>query len=561
MSAPVIVVAVDDERLRDALVANLGPRFSPHYEVICGPSRWATARLKSLADEGRDVALVMAATDLPDLGIGGVELLAKVRRRHPRARRQLLVDRGEWRGHPIREAMILGLVDSYVFVPWGQRERWLFLPVTEALADWERSRPPEEVAVTVVGESAARRSYELRDIFSRAAIPFIFVDPESADGAALLAEDGGVSSAQRLPLLLMASGARLADPTDAQIVEQLGFLSEPPDRVYDVAVVGAGPSGLSAAVYATSEGLSTVLVSPGVPGGQAGTSSMIRNYLGFPRGLAGVELTTRAFEQAWLFGTEMVLADTVVGIAPDGDHRLVTTSRGRLRARAVVLATGVDWRRLEVPSLEAFFGVGVFYGAAVSEADAMTGRQVVVVGGGNSAGQAAIHLNKRAGGVTVAVRGPSLAETMSDYLIREIDASPTITLRHNTEVVDATGRGRLERLILRDNRTGSTETLAADALFVMIGAEPRTDWLGEVVARDTAGYLLTGPDVPAAAWPLERPPLFLETSLPGVFAVGDVQHGSTKRVATSVGSGAMAIRLVHQYLAETADRPEETSSR
>jgi len=561
MSAPVIVVAVDDERLRDALVANLGPRFSPHYEVICGPSRWATERLKSLADEGRDVALVMAATDLPDLGIGGVELLAKVRRRHPRARRQLLVDRGEWRGHPIREAMILGLVDSYVFVPWGQRERWLFLPVTEALADWERSRPPEEVAVTVVGESAARRSYELRDIFSRAAIPFIFVDPESADGAALLAEDGGVSSAQRLPLLLMASGARLADPTDAQIVEQLGFLSEPPDRVYDVAVVGAGPSGLSAAVYATSEGLSTVLVSPGVPGGQAGTSSMIRNYLGFPRGLAGVELTTRAFEQAWLFGTEMVLADTVLGIAPDGDHRLVTTSRGRLRARAVVLATGVDWRRLEVPSLEAFFGVGVFYGAAVSEADAMTGRQVVVVGGGNSAGQAAIHLNKRAGGVTVAVRGPSLAETMSDYLIREIDASPTITLRHNTEVVDATGRGRLERLILRDNRTGSTETLAADALFVMIGAEPRTDWLGEVVARDTAGYLLTGPDVPAAAWPLERPPLFLETSLPGVFAVGDVQHGSTKRVATSVGSGAMAIRLVHKYLAETADRPEETSSR
>jgi thioredoxin reductase (NADPH) len=232
----------------------------------------------------------------------------------------------------------------------------------------------------------------------------------------------------------------------------------------------------------------------------------------------------------------MVLADTVLGIAPDGDHRLVTTSRGRLRARAVILATGVDWRRLEVPSLEAFFGVGVFYGAAVSEADAMTGRQVVVVGGGNSAGQAAIHLNKRAGGVTVAVRGPSLAETMSDYLIREIDASPTITLRHNTEVVDATGRGRLERLILRDNRTGSTETLAADALFVMIAAEPRTDWLGEVVARDTAGYLLTGPDVPAAAWPLDRPPLFLETSLPGVFAVGDVQHGSTKRVATSVGS-------------------------
>ena len=281
---------------------------------------------------------------------------------------------------------------------------------------------------------------------------------------------------------------------------------------------------------------------------------MIRNYLGFPRGLAGTELTNRAVEQAWLFGTEMVLADQAVGLAADGRYRLVTTRRGRLRARAVVLATGVDWRRLEVPSLEAFFGVGVFYGAAVSEADAMTGRQVVVVGGGNSAGQAAIHLAKRASDVTIAVRGPSLAETMSDYLIREIDASPRIPLRRNTEVVDAAGRGRLESLVLRDNVTGSTETFAADALFVMIGAEPRTDWLDGVVARDPAGYVLTGADVPPETWPLERPPAFLETSLPGVFAVGDVQHGSTKRVATSVGSGAMAIRLVHQYL---ADLPED----
>jgi thioredoxin reductase (NADPH) len=275
---------------------------------------------------------------------------------------------------------------------------------------------------------------------------------------------------------------------------------------------------------------------------------MIRNYLGFPRGLAGSELTNRAVEQAWLFGAEMVLADQAIELAADGQHRLVTTRRGRLRARTVVLATGVDWRRLEVPSLEAFFGAGVFYGAAVSEADAMTGRQVVVVGGGNSAGQAAIHLAKRASRVTIAVRGPSLAETMSDYLIREIDASPRIALRRNTEVVGAAGRGRLESLVMRDNVWGSTETFAADALFVMIGAEPRTDWLDGVVARDPAGYVLTGADIPAVAWPLARPPAFLETSLPGVFAVGDVQHGSTKRVATSVGSGAMAIRLVHQYL-------------
>jgi thioredoxin reductase (NADPH) len=346
----------------------------------------------------------------------------------------------------------------------------------------------------------------------------------------------------------MYPGVVLVDPDDVQLVEQMGFASSPPDRPCDVAVVGGGPSGMSAAVYATSEGLSTVLVSPGVPGGQAGTSSMIRNYLGFPRGLPGAELTTRAVEQAWLFGTEMVLADEVVGLAADGEYRLLTTRRGRLRARAVVLATGVDWRRLDVPSLDAFVGSGVFYGAAVSEAEAMAGRRVVVVGGGNSSGQAAIQLARRAQAVTIAIRGPSLSVTMSDYLIREIEASTTIALKCNTEVVDAVGAGRLEAVALRDNVSGQTATFDTDALFVMIGAEPHTDWLDGVVARDPAGYLLTGDDVPSECWPLHRPPAFLETSLPGVFAVGDVQHGSTKRVATSVGSGAMAIRLIHQYL-------------
>ena len=554
MPVAVILVAVDDPSVQAVAADDLARRFTPDYEVLGGSSSWVRDQLDALADAGRDVALVLAATDLPEAGIGGVELLADVRRRHPLARRLLLVDRGRWRGHPVREAMILGQVDSYVFVPWAQRERWLYLPVTEALADWERGQPTEHVAATMVGEPDSRRAYELRDIFSRAAIPFEFLDWESDEGAAVLAEHGG--SRPDLPLLLMHPNAVLTNPDDVEIVEQLGFVSAPPAGECDVAIIGAGPSGMSAAVYATSEGLRTVMVTPGVPGGQAGTSSMIRNYLGFPRGLAGSELTNRAVEQAWLFGTEMVLADQAVELSADGPHRVVTTRRGRLRARAVVIATGVDWRRLEVPALEAFFGVGVFYGAAISEAEAMSGRQVVVVGGGNSAGQAAIHLAKRAAGVTIAVRGPSLAETMSDYLIREIAASPRITLRRNTEVVDAAGRGRLESLVLRDNVTGSAETFAADALFVMIGAEPRTDWLDGVVARDPAGYLLTGSDIPADAWSLDRPPAFLETSLPGVFAVGDVQHGSTKRVATSVGSGAMAIRLVHQYL---ADLPESSS--
>jgi thioredoxin reductase (NADPH) len=277
---------------------------------------------------------------------------------------------------------------------------------------------------------------------------------------------------------------------------------------------------------------------------------MIRNYLGFPRGLAGSELTTRAIEQAWLFGTEMVLAERVMRIRADGDDRVLETDSGPLVAKAVVIATGVDWRRLEAPGLDTLLGTGVFYGAALSEAEAMTARRVVVVGGGNSAGQAAIYLARRAKTVTVVVRGQSLEESMSAYLIQEIDAAPNIDVLPGTEVVAGVGRGHLEGLNLRDNGTQQTSMVPADALFVMIGAQPRTDWLDQTVARDPRGYVLTGPDIPPEAWPLPRPPAFLETSLPGVFAVGDVQHDSTKRVATSVGAGAMAIRLIHNYLAD-----------
>jgi thioredoxin reductase (NADPH) len=316
MSVPVILVVVDDASVRAALDTDLGRRYRPDFEVLTVGSRRATVQLDELADAGRDVAVVLTAADLPEAGIGGVELLADVRRRHPQTRRLLLVDRAQWRGHPVREAMVLGQVDSYVFVPWAQREPWLYLPVTEALADWERSRPAEEVAATIVGDPKSRRAYELRDIFSRAAIPFEFLDAASEEGAAVLTERGG--SQPDLPLLLMHPDAVLTNPDDVEIVEQLGFVSAPPEGERDVAVIGAGPGGMSAAVYATSEGLRTVVVTPGVPGGQAGTSSMIRNYLGFPRGLAGSELTNRAVEQAWLFGAEMVLADQAVGLVAEG---------------------------------------------------------------------------------------------------------------------------------------------------------------------------------------------------------------------------------------------------
>jgi thioredoxin reductase (NADPH) len=320
-------------------------------------------------------------------------------------------------------------------------------------------------------------------------------------------------------------------------------------------VVGAGPAGLAAAMYGASEGLGTALLEPEATGGQAGTTSMIRNYLGFPRGISGTELAYRAFHQAIGFGADIVYGQRAVGLHAAGSDRVVTLGDGtEVTSRAVVLAMGVNWRRLGVASLEALVGTGVFYGAATSEAQAMKGEQVFVVGGGNSAGQAAVHLASYAAQVTMLVRGPSLAETMSEYLVRELEATANLTLRYNTEAVDGHGDGRLSGLTLNDRISGATETVPATALFVLIGAEPHTGWLPDTLRRDRWGFVVTGTDLlvdgqPPAGWPLDRPPMPLETSLPGVFAAGDVRHGSTKRVAGAVGEGSVAIRLVHEYLA------------
>ena len=328
----------------------------------------------------------------------------------------------------------------------------------------------------------------------------------------------------------------------------------------DVLIVGAGPAGLAAAVYAASEGFAAQVLEPAVPGGQAGTSSHIRNYLGFPYGLSGDELTQRAVQQAWLFGAELILSQSATGLRASGDDRLVRLSDGaEVAAKVVILATGVAWRRLGVPSLEALNGAGVFYGAAGSEARAMRGEDVFVVGAGNSAGQAAIHLSAYAASVTIVTIDQRLGEFMSDYLVQKIEATPNITVVLDTEVVEGHGRQRLEGLTLRDRHAGATRTVPASAVFVLIGAEPRTDWLEGVVERDERGYVLTGRDLQGdgrlpGGWPLERPPLSLETSLPGVFAAGDVRYRSIKRVASAVGEGSIAVQLVHEYLADLQER-------
>ena len=475
---PVIAVVIDEQDTRERLAADLRQRYAADFTVL----ELGSADAAHTIDEAETLAVVISTVELA-AGATGVELLGGVRRTHPDTRRVLLVGRGQWGSHPVRRAMVLGEVDGYLFVPWQPREQWLYLPMAEYLAEWSRTQAPELTAVTIVGRRWDDRSHALRDILSRASVPYAFYEPDSQEGAAALAEMGLDGSV--LPAVGFHTGEVAADPSDLDLTEMLGFLTSRPRLPCDVAIVGAGPAGLSAAVYAASEGLSTMIIDPSIPGGQAGTSSRIRNYLGFPRGVSGGELVNRATEQAWLFGADFLLARRVERLHRSDDGYVLSLSdHTEVTARAVVLATGVEWRRLGVESVESFLGAGVFYGAAGSEADALRGEHVYVIGGGNSAGQAAVHLARHAKSVTILIRGESLAASMSDYLISELDAIENFSIRATTEVVGASGDTRLERLTLRDRSSGAEETVDAAALFVMIGGQPYTDWLpAETPAR------------------------------------------------------------------------------
>ena len=509
--------------------------------------------LEDHAETGRAVAAVFVADSA---ACGGHEFRTAVRETHPHVQRVLCVGRGEWnKEHPAVEAMRTGQAEAYVFVPWVLRERWLYLPVTELLADWEATQRPAAEVVRIVGEERERRAHELRDVFARIGIPYGFYPPSAPEAAAILEHAEGP---RRLPVVSFSSGTVLADPTWERLVQALGFSTEPQVARCDLAIVGGGPAGLAAAVYGASEGLATMLIEPRFPGGQAGTSSRIRNYLGFPTGLSGRDLTNRALEQAWFFGARLALSRRATGLVPTGDgYRVDLEGGASIAARTVVISPGVTWRRLEVPALDELLGAGVFYGAAVSDAATVDGARVFIVGAGNSAGQAAVHLAAAGASVTLVVRGASLGASMSDYLVRELEGTPTIRVRLRTEVVGVGGRTQLTGLTLRSNADGSHEDVPADFLYIMIGAHAHTDWLDGAIARDQQGYVLTGSDVRdqgGLAWPLERPPMLLETSLPGVFAAGDVRHGSVKRVASAVGEGSIAVRLVHLRLAELAER-------
>jgi thioredoxin reductase (NADPH) len=455
----------------------------------------------------------------------------------------------------LHRALALGQVDRFVEKPWRSPEEWLYPELSEALALWWRAHGPKLERVRVIGPQWDGRSHELRDLFTRNAIPFGFYPADTTDAQALLNEHAPKSAT--FSILVLVDDKVLIDPSNGEIAEAMGGTTRSALPCCDITIVGAGPAGLAAAVYAASEGLQTVVIEAEAVGGQAGTSSMIRNYLGFPRGVSGQDLAARAEDQAQQFGAQFVYTQSGTGLRAEGLDRIVTLSDGsEITSRTVVLATGVAYRRLGIPALERLVGKGVFYGA-VSEARAMRGEHVFVVGAGNSAGQVERRLAEYAARVTILARGESLADSMSAYLIDELAVTPHIEIRTGTTVEDGRGQHRLKELVLRDLARGQVETVGAGALFVLIGAAPRTEWLDGTLERDDRGYILACRDLAPRYEPLrnlwprqDRPPFPLETSLPGVFAVGDVRHNSVKRVASAVGTGAMAIASAHAYLAE-----------
>ncbi|WP_445150686.1 FAD-dependent oxidoreductase [Baekduia sp. Peel2402] len=545
MPLPLILVIDGDTAVLDAVEAQLDRRYGGDYRVVAAND--PDTALDTLAT-GEEVALILIARTLA--GVTGGGLLERARQLHPHAKCGLMVAWDALADPPtaaaIVDAIALGAIDYYVPLPAAWPDEVFHHTIATFLLEWATEQRKVPHTVHIIGAEWSGRAHELRETFQSCAAPHTFSLADSEEGRRLLAR---TSPPITLPVMILPDGRALSDPSNAEIAEAAGAPTDFDGSDFDVVIVGAGPAGLSAAVYGASEGLRTLVIDERGIGGQARSSSAIRNYLGFPRGVSGSRLAELAHEQAAVFGASFVFMHHVTTLTRADDQLTLTLADDRsVNAAAVILATGASYRRLDVPSLEALTGAGVFYGGPASLAHALSGTDVFVAGGANSAGQAALHLARYARRVTLVVRGPALEAGMSHYLVQEIGATANIEVRTGTTITGGGGDGRLRELVLRDGPSGGEETVAADALFVLIGANPHTEWLPAEIARDDHGFLRTGDDVPGdgdAAWPLDRRPFALETSLPGVLAAGDVRHGSVKRVASAVGEGSIAVRFVH----------------
>ncbi|MGH2593574.1 MAG: FAD-dependent oxidoreductase [Anaerolineae bacterium] len=546
MAKPMLFTIDDDPAVLNAVERDLRKQFGRDYRILKADSGAAALEsLKQLQQRGEAVALFLADQRMPQMT--GVQFLEQTRALYPDAKRVLLT------AYADTEAAINAInrvaLDYYLMKPWDPPEERLYPVLQDLLDDWLAAfRPPFE-GIRVIGHRWSPAVHQIKDFLARNQVPYQWLDIETDDQARRLVESLGSEAAQ-LPLVLFPDGSHLAQPKNVQIAEKIGLKTRAGMPFYDLIIVGAGPAGLAAAVYGASEGLRTLLIEKDAPGGQAGTSSSIENYLGFPRGLSGAELARRAVAQASRFGVEILTPAEATGIRLKDSYRIVTLSDGtEVSCHALLIATGVSYRMLDIPGLDALTGAGVYYGAAITEAMSCRDKDVFIVGGGNSAGQGAMYLSKYARSVTMLVRGDSLADSMSQYLIDQIHATPNVAVRTRAAVVGVRGATGLESITLCNDATGQEQVVSAGALFVFIGAQPRTDWVAGVVERDEYGFIKLCAGTRPKGWPLERLPYLLETNVPGIFVAGDVREQSMKRIASAVGEGAMAIYFIHQYLA------------
>ena len=555
MAKPVLLAVDDDREVLRAIERDLRRKYGSDYRILrAGSGQEAMEIVRELKVRNSSIALFLIDQRMP--GISGVEFLAEAITLFPDAKRVLLT------AYADTDAAIAAIneagINHYLLKPWDPPEQNLYPVIDELLEDWEAANPPPFEGVRVLGNRWSPMSHNIKDFLARNHVPYQWLDIETAWADSevrslveLLDED----DVQNLPLVIFPNGQRLRQPTLADLAEHAGLKTRAAEAFYDLAIVGGGPAGLAAAVYGASEGLRTVMIEREAPGGQAGMSSRIENYLGFPSGLTGADLARRAVVQAKRFGVEILSAEATA-VRVDGPYRFLKLANGaELSCHALLVATGVQWRKLDAPGVERLTGAGIYYGAAMTEAMSTRGEDVYIVGGANSAGQAAMYFSQYARRVVMLVRGSSLASSMSQYLINQLKATPNIHIEFNSCVVEAYGENHLEAISVHCTVTGEINKVPANSLFIMIGAAPNTDWLADIVERDERGFIYSGPHLTRDGkrpngWKLDRDPGLLETNVPGIFVVGDVRHGSVKRVASGVGEGSVAISFVHQYLSK-----------